>query len=337
MKGIVLAGGNGTRLYPVTHVISKQLLPVYDKPMIYYPLTTLMLAGIREILIISTPGDTPRFQELLGDGHDWGIALQYAVQPRPQGVAQGLLIARDFLAGEPCALILGDNIFYGEYLAADLREAAKLKDGALIFAYAVQEPGRFGVVEVDRFGRPLSLEEKPLHPKSQFAVTGLYFYDGRAAEFAAALRPSGRGELEITDLNRYYLQIGALDVRIVQRGVAWLDTGTLESLQNASAFIHTLERRQGVKVGCPEEIAWRLGNITTLQLEALARRAPANDYGNYLYSILADAQWHGVENGQNGCEVSKGTPATKRDTATSSLACASIVPEMHLQGASETL
>ena len=295
MKGIILAGGSGTRLHPVTQAVSKQLLPVYDKPMIYYPLSTLMLSGIQDILIISTPSDTPRFEQLLGDGRKWGLRLQYAVQPSPDGLAQAFLIGKEFLAGDSCCLVLGDNIFYGHDLAKSLRGAAERTErdgGGHVFAYAVTDPERYGVVEFDADRRAVSLEEKPAAPKSRYAVTGIYFYGPDVVACAESIQPSHRGELEITDVNLWYLRQNRLHVQVMGRGIAWLDTGTHDSLLDASVFIHTIEKRQGLKVACPEEIAYRLGWIDAGQLEELAKSYGKSSYGEYLRRLVRDdIQW----------------------------------------------
>lgn len=287
-KGIILAGGSGTRLYPVTQAVSKQLLPVYDKPMIYYPLTTLMLAGIRDVLVISTPADTPRFADLLRDGGQWGINIQYTAQPSPDGLAQAFVLGREFVGTDPAALILGDNIYYGHNLSEQLTQANARSEGATVFAYHVNDPERYGVVEFDHQGRAVSLEEKPRQPRSSYAVTGLYFYDNRVLDVAASVRPSPRGELEITDVNLWYLRAGGLNVEIMGRGMAWLDTGTHDSLLQASSFIETIEKRQGLKVACPEEVAYRSGWIDAAQVERLAQPLAKNGYGRYLLGILRE-------------------------------------------------
>ena len=288
MKGIILAGGSGTRLYPATQVVTKQLLPVYDKPMVYYPLTTLMLAGIREMLVISTPQDTPRYQQLLGDGRRWGINLSYAVQPEPKGIPQAFIIGANFIGKGPCALILGDNIFYGHDLSVELQRAMKGVKGATIFAYQVHDPERYGVIEFDKNRKVVSIEEKPVRPKSRYAQTGFYIYDDRVVDIARKLKPSLRGELEITDVNLEYLRQGELEAVLIGRGVAWLDTGTHEALLAASMFIETIEKRQGLKVACPEEIAFRMGYITGVELETLAATIGDNGYGHYLRGVLME-------------------------------------------------
>jgi glucose-1-phosphate thymidylyltransferase len=288
MKGIILAGGSGTRLHPITQAISKQLLPIYDKPMIYYPLSTLMLAGIREILLISTPQDTPRFEALLGTGEQWGIRVEYAVQPSPDGIAQAFLIGRDFLAGDGCCLALGDNIFFGHDFVKALQHAASHKEGATVFAYAVTDPERYGVVAFDKDRKVISLEEKPEKPKSRYAVTGIYFYDSQIVSVAEQMKPSQRGELEITDVNRWYLEQGQLRTELLGRGMAWLDTGTPDALLEAANFVQTMERRQGLKVACPEEIAFRLGYISGDQLKAMANTIAKSAYGRYLHALLTE-------------------------------------------------
>jgi glucose-1-phosphate thymidylyltransferase len=287
-KGIILAGGSGRRLYPVTHAVCKSLLPIYDKPMIYYPLSTLMLAGIRDILIISTPHDVPKFEQLLGDGSRFGVSLQYVVQPRPEGIAQAFLVGKEFIASSCCALVLGDNIFYGHDLAKSVKKAGQRRSGAQVFAYPVQDPERYGVVEFDSSGKALSLEEKPKVPKSRYAVAGLYFYDNQVVDIAKSLRPSARGELEITDVNKEYLKRGQLEVVVMGRGMAWLDAGTHEAMLEASLFIQTIETRQGLMVSCPEEIAYRYGYLTAEQVEALASPMKNNRYGAYLLQLLKE-------------------------------------------------
>lgn len=288
IKGVVLAGGSGTRLYPLTHVVSKQLLPVYDKPLVYYPVSTLMLAGIREMLVISTPSDLPRFEELLGDGSRWGVRFEYAAQPKPEGLAQAFVIGRDFVGGGPVALVLGDNIFYGHGFGQALREAASRETGATVFGYYVRDPERYGVVEFEGDGRVVSIEEKPKNPRSHYAVTGLYFYDNDVLDIAAGLKPSARGELEITDVNVEYLRRGTLRVDILGRGMAWLDTGTHESLVQATNFVEAIEQRQGLKVSCPEEIAYRMGYISAEDVERLAWPMRNNGYGRYLLEVVKD-------------------------------------------------
>lgn len=288
MKGIILAGGSGTRLYPATQAISKQLIPIYDKPMIYYPLSLLMLAGIREILLISTPEDTPRFQKLFEDGSKWGLHMNYAVQHQPNGLAEAFILGEKFIGNSPCAMVLGDNLFFGNELSSTLKEAAKKTKGATIFAYKVNDPSRYGVVEFDKAGKAINIEEKPKQPKSRFAVTGLYFYDNSVVDLARSLKPSARGELEITDLNKLYLQQGLLEVKTLSRGIAWLDTGTFESLMDASLFIETIQRRQGLKIACLEEIAYRLGYITQDDVRKIALSMHQNSYGEYLLELMDD-------------------------------------------------